>query len=121
MTEANTLRGEVVFNVGGRFITLRPTFDSLVKIEQITGETFFEYVQNLNASTAKVSDVAKITAACSVDNMTTEQAGEAIFEFGVIAFINGPFSELILRGAGFHESLEQSGGDSDEGKDQPNP
>lgn len=112
---ANTLRGEVVFKAGERELTLRPTFDALAKIEGIVGQSFFAYVQDLNASTARITEVAAITAAACVDDITAEEAGELIVEYGAVAFINGPFSELILRGAGYHESLDRAEGD-DSGK-----
>lgn len=114
---ANTMRGEVVFNVGGQSFTLRPTFEALVKIEGIVGRSFFEYVQNLNAGSAKLTEVAAIVSACSVDPMTKDEAGSHIFDFGVVSFLNGPFAELIMRGAGFYEGIESAGGsDGDEGK-----
>jgi hypothetical protein len=102
----NTLRGEVVFTAHGRNYTLRPSFDAIARIESIVGGSFFGYVQSLNSSEVKVTDLAKIVAACCID-AAPEEIGPAIVEYGLLPFLNGPFSELMARGAGFHESLEQ--------------
>lgn len=108
---ANTLRGEVCFEVGGRTFTLRPTFDAIARIETLLNRSFFDYVQSMSASNVRVADLAKVTAACCID-AKEEEIGPAIVEYGLLQFLNGPFSELMARGAGFHETLKQDGGDA---------
>jgi hypothetical protein len=108
MAAANKLRGEVKIKIRGKELTFAATFDAIARIESIVEGSFFGYVQSLNSTSVRVTELARIAAACCKETQDETEIGEAIVEYGLLPFLNGPFSELMARGAGFHESLERT-------------
>jgi hypothetical protein len=82
---ANPARGEAALLVGGRRLTLRPSFEALVTAEEELGP-LFALVERAAGGALKLGEIATLFWHCLVDRpegLTREQVGAAIAERGL--------------------------------------
>lgn len=82
---ANPARGETALTVGGRTLTVRPSFAALVAAEQQVGP-LFALVEQAAAGTLTLADTVTLIFHCLVgkpDALTSESFGEQVVEAGI--------------------------------------
>ena len=100
---ANSERGEAAIVVGGRNVTLRPTFTALVAAEEDLGP-LFALVERAGEGSIALQEIATLFWHCRVDSpaLSRDQMGEAVLETGLAACTKPLRSLLrqILQGRG---------------------
>lgn len=83
---ANVARGEAALTIGGRTLTIRPTFAALVRAEEELGP-LFALVERAAAGSLSLKEMAALFWHCLTgeDLPTRETLGEAIVEVGLAA------------------------------------
>ena len=82
---ANPARGETALAVGGRSLTVRPSFQALVAAEQEVGP-LFALVEKAANGTLTLGDTIALVFHCLVDKpdaLTRETLGEMVVEAGI--------------------------------------
>lgn len=67
---ANGQRGEVAVTVGGKSYTLRPTFDALCELEEVSGKPIDDILKGMNEG--RVSGVRAVVWCCLQDQHAAE-------------------------------------------------
>lgn len=83
--DANPLRGEALFEIGGKAMLLRPTFQNLVAAEEELG-SLFSLVERASAGTLTVSEIAAIIWHCLPEDERPprELVGHAVVRTGLV-------------------------------------
>ena len=84
---ANPARGESALDVGGKSMTVRPSFQALVAAEQDVGP-LFALVEKAAEGKLTLADTVALVWHCIVDRpdeLTKERLGELIAEAGIAA------------------------------------
>lgn len=117
---ANAHRGEIAVELGGRAVTLRPTFEALARIEGETGVGVYALARRLQAALTdqsgelRAGDVASVLSAgiAAAEGRTPAKAeiGALIVEAGLIAAASAAFAFLIRALAGERDRAETDEG-----------
>ena len=81
---ANAYRGECAIHIDGREVTLRPTFDALVRAEAELG-SLFALVERAGEGKLRLTDIATLFWFCleQADAPSREEVGEAVVAMGL--------------------------------------
>lgn len=93
---ANPHDGEVTLTLSGREVTLRPTFEVMVKIEQATGRGMVALARQFATMNFGYSEAAAIIASAAIGDPrpTHEQVGTALMRTGLAA-VAAPLTEFL--------------------------
>ena len=80
---ANTARGEATVHIAGRELTLRPTFDALVRAEEEL-DSLFALVERAGEGRLRLSEIATLFWFCApAGTVSREEMGEAVLAMGI--------------------------------------
>jgi hypothetical protein len=93
----NPQRGEVTITLQGQEFVLRPSYEALVGIEQMTGDTVVSVARRVTSASYGIADaVAIVTAGLKAAGApaTPKKVGEMIFATGLLD-ISGPLTAFM--------------------------
>lgn len=92
--QSNPYRGEVVVELDGRSYLLRPSFQTMVEIEQASGRGLVPLARSLMGGDILVTDVVAVIQGginagleAGAKRMSRDEVGEAVYRTGVLALI----------------------------------
>lgn len=90
----NSHRGEVALTLKGQQYKMVPNYENLAALETEANTSLLDLAQRLHQRTIKISQLAAIVSATAEPVISTEEAGKALVEEGLVKTI-GPISKFL--------------------------
>lgn len=104
------IRGEIAFSFDGQDVVIRPTFQSVMRLEQLSGRPLLAIARDMSQGTPAATDIARVLVtgmnAAGVKNpstgreYTTDEVGEVLLRDGMENFYTVVVSYIgsVMRG-----------------------